>query len=86
MTGFGYGWFDDKAKAAGLPRPALLDFAGERTDGGLYAYEALNFADGVRSVAGIRDSLSAAYGDVPLPLVAEYLLALESIGVLERLR
>jgi aminopeptidase YwaD len=86
MTGFGYGWFDDKTKAAGLPRPALLDFAGERTDGGLYAYEALNFADGVRSVAGIRDSLSAAYGDVPLPLVAEYLLALESIGVLERLR
>jgi aminopeptidase YwaD len=86
MTGFGYGWFDDKAKAAGLPRPALLDFAGERTDGGLYAYEALNFADGVRSVAGIRDALSAAYGDVSLPLVAEYLLALESIGVLERVR
>lgn len=86
MSGFGYGWFDDKARAAGLPRPGLLDFAGERTDGGLYAYEALNFVDGTRSAGAIRDALAEAYGDVPLALVSEYLRALETIGVLEPLR
>ena len=48
----------------------------------MFAYEALNFVDGKRSVSDIRDWLVAELGDVPLEYVAEYLAALESIDVI----
>jgi len=53
-------------------------------DGDMFAYEALNFVDGKRTVSDIRDWLVAELGDVPLEYVEEYLSALESIGVLRR--
>ena len=49
------------------------------------AYEALNFVDGRRTVSDIRDWLVAEFGTVPVEAVAEYLEALESIGVLSQL-
>lgn len=49
-----------------------------------YAYEALNFVDGNRNVLEVCDALSAEYGPVPVEMVAEYLKALEQIGVLEQ--
>jgi aminopeptidase YwaD len=52
--------------------------------GGQYAYEALNFVDGKRVVSAIRDALAAEFGPVPVDLVAEYLAALESVGVIRR--
>ena len=52
----------------------------------MFTYEALNFVDGVRSVSDIRDWLVAELGEVPLDYVAEYLSALESIGVIRRKR
>jgi hypothetical protein len=46
----------------------------------------LNFADGKRNAQAIRDSVSGEYGPVSLELVTEYLLALEKIGVVERVK
>lgn len=81
MSGFGYGYFEDRAGQAGLPTPALLARS-PLWGGGSYAYEALNLVDGRRSVRRIRDDLAAIYGPVPLEEVAEYLAALQAIGVL----
>jgi len=50
------------------------------------SYEVLNFADGKRKAQGIRDAVSAEYGPVPFEMVAEYLQALEKIGVVERVK
>lgn len=80
---FGYDYFADHAKSAGLATPKLLSYEGSWGAGEEYAYEALNFADGRRSAQGIADELSAEYGPVPLGLVVEYLQALKKIGVVE---
>ncbi len=50
------------------PDPAL----GRRENGGVLAFEALNLADGRRSVSEIRNILTGRYGPVPLAEVAEY--------------
>ncbi|HET7777966.1 MAG TPA: M28 family metallopeptidase [Rudaea sp.] len=84
LSVFGYDYFDDHAKEAGLPRPKLLDFEGTRVGGGYYAYEARNFADGHRSAQQIANELSAEFSAVPVAVVVEYLKALEAVGLLER--
>jgi hypothetical protein len=73
MSGFGYGYFEDKRQTLGLPEPALE-----------YVYEALNLVDGKRTVRQIRNDLAAIHGPVPIEQVAEYLDALRRIGVLIR--
>jgi hypothetical protein len=78
---FGYDYFAEHAKAAGIPTPKLLDYEGLWGGGEEYAYETLNFADGKRNAQQIRDAVSAEYGPVPLEMVEEYLRALEKIGV-----
>jgi aminopeptidase YwaD len=83
MEGFGYSWFDERLKAAGLPRPVLLDRAAGR-DAPSFAYEALNLVDGRRSVQEIRDELFATVGPVPIAEVADYLAILARLGLLER--
>ena len=82
---FGYDYFEAHAKAAAVATPKLLDFEGSVGSGGEYAYEVLNFADGTRNAQQITDAVSAEYGSVPLALVVEYLLALEKIGVVDKL-
>ena len=84
MSVFGYDYFADHAKAAGVATPKLLDHEGLRGAGHDYAYEALNFTDGKRNAQQIRDALSAEFGPVPLELVVEYLRALEKIGVIRQ--
>jgi len=84
MVVFGYDYFADHAKAAGIPTPRLLSYEGAWGSGEEYAYEALNFVDGNRSVREITEALSTEYGTVPEALVVEYLQALERIGVLQR--
>jgi aminopeptidase YwaD len=83
MMVFGYDYFSDHAKSAGVPTPKLLSYEGSWGSGEEYAYEALNFADGRRSARQIADELSAEYGPVPPALVFEYLQALQRINVLE---
>ena len=86
MSVFGYDYFDDHYGRERAEEIRLLGYQGSWGGGGEYAYEALNFADGKSSVQEIRDRLSAEYGPVPLPDVLQYLQALESIGVVERLK
>jgi hypothetical protein len=83
---FGYDYFAERAKAAGLMTPKLLSYEGLWGAGEEYAYEALNFADGKRSEEQIWDAVSAEYGPVPLEMVVEYLQALEKIGVVDRVK
>ena len=80
---FGYDYFTDHALAAGIAEPGLLGFHGAWGAGEEYAYEALNLADGTRSVRQITEVLSAAYGPVPIELVSAYLGALQRIGVVD---
>jgi aminopeptidase YwaD len=81
---FGYDYFADHAKAAGIPTPRLLSYEGSWGMGEEYAYEALNFADGSRSVRQITDALSSEYGPVPEDQVTEYLQALQKIGLVQQ--
>jgi hypothetical protein len=83
LTVFGYDYFEDRAKSAGITRPALLSYNGAWGSGAEYAYEALNFANGRRTAQQITDELSAEYGPIPLQLVIEYLRGLKTIGVLD---
>jgi len=83
---FGYDYFAVHAKAAGVATPKLLSYDGLWGSGEEYAYEVLNFAGGKRNAQEIRDAVSAEYGPVPLEMVAEYLKALEKIGVVEQVK
>jgi aminopeptidase YwaD len=49
--------------------------------GALYAYEVLNFVDGKRTVADIRDAVAAEYGPLPLEMVTDYLKACEEAKI-----
>ena len=80
LSTMGYDYLTDKLGAAKAAALRLPNFGG-----GLYAYEALNFVDGKRVVRAIRDALAAEFGPVPVDVVAEYLAALESIGLVRRL-
>jgi len=86
LTVFGYDYFTDHAKAAGVETPKLLSYEGLWGGGEEYAYEVLNFADGKRNVQQIRDAVSAEYGPVSLEWVVEYLTALEKIGIVEKVK
>jgi len=81
---FGYDYFAEHARAAGVATPKLLSYQGLWAGGEEYAYEVLNFADRKRNAQEIRDAVSAEYGPVPLEMVIEYLEALEKIGVVEQ--
>jgi hypothetical protein len=81
---FGYDYFEDHAKAAGLATPKLLAYQGLWGAGEEYAYETLNFVDGKRNAQQIRDAVSAEYGPVALEMIVEYLKALERIGVIAK--
>jgi hypothetical protein len=83
---FGYDYFAEHAKAAGVETPKLLGYQGLWGGGAEYAYEVLNFANGKRNVQQIRDAVSAEYGPVPLELVAEYLAGLEKIGMVDKIK
>jgi aminopeptidase YwaD len=82
VTVFGSDYVADHA--AGIPTPKVLDYQGLWGSGEEYAYEILNFANGKLNAQQIRDRVSAEYGPVPLPLVVEYLKALEKIGIVEQ--
>jgi len=79
MGAFGYSYLSDKYGAEKMADLRLRQYAGTY---GQYAYEALNFVDGKRTVSDIRDWLMAELGPVPLEYVEEYLGALESIDVI----
>ena len=81
---FGSDYFADRAKTTGIATPKLFEYEGLWGAGEEYAYETLNFVDGVLNAQQIRDRVSAEYGPIPLELVVEYLKDLEKVGVIER--
>jgi hypothetical protein len=83
---FGYDFFADHRKTAGVAAPRLLSYEGLWGAGEEYAYEVLNFADGKRNAQEIRDAVSAEYGPVPVEMVVEYLRTLERVGVVEQVK
>jgi len=83
---FGYDYFADRAKVAGVDRPKLLSYEGLWGSGEEYGYEVLNLADGRRNVLNIQEAVSAEYGWVPVEMVVEYLKALEKIAVVEQVK
>ncbi len=86
MSAFGYDYFTDHYGEEKSATIRLFSFRGLRGSGGEYAYEALNLVDGKRNSQEIRDAVSAIYGPVSLDLVVEYLLALETIKVVQKVR
>ena len=85
MNAFGYSYLEDKLGTEALGAFQLPHHSTKYADGYAMAYEALNFVDGRRTVSDIRDWLVAEFGTVSVEAVAEYLQALESIGVLRKL-
>ena len=83
---FGYDYFVEHTKTAGVATPKLLSYEGLWGGGEEYAYEVLNFANEKRNTQEIRDAVSTEYGPVPVEMVLEYLQALEKIGVVERMK
>jgi len=81
---FGSDYVNDRTATAGITPPKILSYEGLWGSGEEYAYEVLNFVDGLLDAQQIRDRVSAEYGPIPVELVAEYLGTLEKIGVLER--
>jgi hypothetical protein len=61
-----------------------LTYRGPRGSGSDYAYEVLNFVDGRRNALEIAEAVLGEFGRVPVDYVIEYLKALESIRVIER--
>jgi aminopeptidase YwaD len=49
--------------------------------GAIYAYEIVNFVDGKRTVAEIRDAVAAEFGPIPLDVVSDYLAACEEAKI-----
>ncbi len=85
MEVFGSDYLADELAKRGLAtKPKLLAYTGLWGSGEEYAYEVLNFANGIRNAQQIRDAVSAEYGPVPLEMVVEYLKALEAAGVVEQ--
>lgn len=82
MHAFGYSYLRDEFGDERYEALALPAFRGTQGSGGEYAYEALNLVDGRRTVAEIRNWLTAELGPVPVEVVREYLDALAEIGVL----
>ncbi len=84
MSVFGYDYLEGRLGAQKVATLGLLRFSGARGGGGEYGYEVLNLVDGKRTELQIRNAVSVIYGPVPLDLVAEFLGALETAGVIRR--
>jgi len=50
--------------------------------GAIYAYEIVNFVDGNRSVAQIRDAVAGEFGPISLDVVSDYLQACEEAKII----
>jgi hypothetical protein len=66
----------------GLENVPVSDVTAHSEDAELIAYEALNLADGRKSVAEIRDVLTGRYGPVPIAIVSAEFDRLVRAGVM----
>lgn len=70
-------YFDFFREVLGPAAPPPDPLLAKRENGEVLAFEALNLADGNRTISGIRDLLAGRYGSVPLSEVAAYFELLE---------
>jgi hypothetical protein len=82
-SGFGYSWLEEHLPNDTREALRLPNYRGMWGSGSEYAYEALNFVDGKRTVTDIRNWLTAELGPVDVTMVAEYLAALEQAGLIQ---
>ena len=85
LLNFSYDYFGDHYDADNA-QPRIFDFTGIRGKGSEYTYEALNLVNGKNNISDIRNILSAEFGPIPISFVSEYLKALQSIDVIQRLK
>lgn len=77
-----YNHFDEALAARGLSEAGLPPLPPvEGLDEGLMTYEAVNLADGRRSVTEIRDALTGRYTPLPTAFVAAYFERLARVGI-----
>ena len=82
MSAFAYSWLEDQLGKEAVAALQLGSHSTSMGGGGKFTYEALNLVDGVRTVSDIRDWLVAELGAVSEEVVAEYLSALATTGVI----
>ncbi|HEY2780925.1 MAG TPA: M28 family peptidase [Steroidobacteraceae bacterium] len=77
----------DRLGAERLHKVKLLSadssrFVNVQDSSAIYAYEIVNFVDGKRTVADIRDAVSGELGPIPLDMVSDYLKACEEAKII----
>ena len=65
-----------------LLRAGSSRFVNVQDSSALYAYEIVNFIDGKKSIADIRDAVSAEFGPIPVAIVSDYLNACEEAKII----
>jgi hypothetical protein len=80
MNVYYYDYVADRADAADL---AIVRKVSSMPRGDILLYEILNLVDGKRSIEDITDYLDAAYEDVPIDYVTDYLKLLNKVGVVD---
>jgi hypothetical protein len=73
---------EDRVRKIQLLSAGSSRFVNVQDSSALYAYEIVNFVDGKKSVADIRDAVSAELGPVPVSVVSDYLNACEEAKII----
>lgn len=81
---FGYDYLEDKYGAERTAKLRVFSYRGLWGSGGEYNYEILNLVNGQRTITQIRNAVAAEFGPIPVEIVAEFLSALEEIGVITK--
>ncbi|MBZ0245469.1 MAG: hypothetical protein K8H85_05955, partial [Cyclobacteriaceae bacterium] len=81
---FGYDYLEDKYGAERTAKLRVFSYRGLWGSGGEYNYEILNLVNGQRTITQIRNAVAAEFGPIPIEIVAEFLSALEEIGVITK--
>jgi hypothetical protein len=80
MNVYYYDYLSERASENDL---RVVERVGSKPKGEIILYETLNLVDGKRSIQAIRDYLAAAYGQVEIEDVNDYLRLLEKVGVVK---
>ena len=75
-------WVPERVRQIKLLDPDSSRLLNAQDRGAIYAYEIVNFVDGKKTVAEIRDAVSAEFGPIPLKLVSDYLGACEEAKII----
>src|SRR5262249_19936158 len=76
-------FFDYVGGRARPPDLPIVTKKGPKPPADRLAYEILNLVDGKRDIGEIKDYLVAAYEDVPIEYVSDYLKLLNKVGVVD---